>query len=342
MSPRPVLEFLAQHWIKYLVVTHVRDGAESGAWKRALGIVDQLVWSVSPKSSTEERRKLASVVPALLKEVKAGLNAAEVEDAVAFAFFKDLIRCHTAAIQIAPPQPAPSTEAKQPVEAPVRDAVGAEVKAAIQSAVQGALSIAPEPLPKAPPTNANKAIARTGTPAPAKPTTAATPASASARGAPSVAPPVSSKVAPSVAPAQSIAPPMAGALKPRVPSSTSARHGEPPPIPGNADDLNFVAPIVAKNPFGEGKVRVDDLDFTVLLKTPSNPSGPAVAAQKATIELPPGIALGCWVEITGVEGSEGPTPAKLQYVSPLESHFLSSIEWVRKCTNVHAPCCRCD
>ncbi len=86
--------------------------------------------------------------------------------------------------------------------------------------------------------------------------------------------------------------------------------------------MNFVAPIVVKNPFGAGKVQVDDLDFTVLLKTPSNPSEGAVAAKKATIELPQGMVLGCWVEITGIEGSDGPTTAKLHYISPLESHFL--------------------
>jgi hypothetical protein len=55
-APRPVVEFLVKEWIKYLVVVIARDGAESALAKSALETIDQLLWSVAPKASPEERR----------------------------------------------------------------------------------------------------------------------------------------------------------------------------------------------------------------------------------------------------------------------------------------------
>jgi hypothetical protein len=60
---------------------------------------------VQPKDTVEERRKLATVVPPLLKRLAAGLKAAEIGDEVREAFFAELMRLHTA-IMSAPPKDA--------------------------------------------------------------------------------------------------------------------------------------------------------------------------------------------------------------------------------------------
>src|SRR5258706_8461152 len=77
--PRPVIEFLVHQWVKPLLIVHVRRGQHSDAWKNSLATMDLLVWSVEAKHTPEERSKLATVVPDLLKRLTAGLKIADVE-----------------------------------------------------------------------------------------------------------------------------------------------------------------------------------------------------------------------------------------------------------------------
>ncbi|MGQ0579181.1 MAG: DUF1631 family protein [Betaproteobacteria bacterium] len=92
--PRPVHEFLVHQWVKSLLIVHVRRGQHSDAWKNSLETMDMLVWSVEPKHTPEERRKLATVVPELTKRLGAGLKIADVEDAIVERFFSDLKKLH--------------------------------------------------------------------------------------------------------------------------------------------------------------------------------------------------------------------------------------------------------
>jgi len=104
--PGPVLEFLVQQWLKLLLLVHVKEGTGSQAWKDALESMDQLIWSVEPKSTTKERGKLAAVVPGLIKRLGVGLKTAGIEDAVRNQFFDSLMKYHTQAIS-APAQGKP-------------------------------------------------------------------------------------------------------------------------------------------------------------------------------------------------------------------------------------------
>ena len=110
--PGPVLEFIIEQWLKLMMLIHVKRGAGSEPWNRAIEVMDQLIWSVQPKESTEERRKLATTVPVLLKNVTAGLQAAGIEDEVRERFYTELMRVHTAILS-APPKgaaaPMPAT-----------------------------------------------------------------------------------------------------------------------------------------------------------------------------------------------------------------------------------------
>jgi hypothetical protein len=95
LEPGPVLEFLVEQWLKLMLIIHVRRGAQSEAWQHALEAMDQLIWSVQPKDSAEERRQLAAVVPPLLKRLGAGLEVAGVEHEVREFFFAELMKIHT-------------------------------------------------------------------------------------------------------------------------------------------------------------------------------------------------------------------------------------------------------
>lgn len=102
-TPEVVVEFLAQQWIKLLLLVHVKDGIESDEWKQGLETVDRLIWSIEPKAGLEERRSLAAAVPKLVKTITEGLKRACVEDSVRSAFFGELMKLHTKAISAAMP-----------------------------------------------------------------------------------------------------------------------------------------------------------------------------------------------------------------------------------------------
>ncbi len=96
--PGPVLEFVVQEWLKVLMLVYVRDGKGSEPWKEALCTMDELLWSVEPKGSIEERRKLATLVPGLIRKLAAGLSIAGAEDDVRAQFFAKMMNYHTQAI----------------------------------------------------------------------------------------------------------------------------------------------------------------------------------------------------------------------------------------------------
>lgn len=101
--PGPVLEFIIEQWLKLMMLIHVKRGPASEPWNRSIEVMDQLIWSVQPKEGLEDRRKLATTVPVLLKSIAAGLQAAGIEDAVREQFFTELMRFHTAILS-APPK----------------------------------------------------------------------------------------------------------------------------------------------------------------------------------------------------------------------------------------------
>jgi hypothetical protein len=115
-APRVIVEFFVQHWIKYMLIVHARDGKDSEGWKTALDTIDQLLWSTEPKSTQEERRKLASSIPGILKRVREGVTSGGIASEDSTAFFSALMRCHTEVMQ-APPKAKEPTVLKMKVAA---------------------------------------------------------------------------------------------------------------------------------------------------------------------------------------------------------------------------------
>jgi hypothetical protein len=91
-----------------------------------------------------------------------------------------------------------------------------------------------------------------------------------------------------------------------------------------AESLDFTAPITVQNPFGGGKVQVDDLDFTT--KPAAGPATPAAtaAAKRDAIpaELPGNLVVGTWVGIREKNPNEPRRSVKLSFISPLKTRYL--------------------
>ena len=102
--PAAVTEFLAKHWIKYPLIMYARHGKDSDAWKESLVTVDQLLWSLEPKPTMEERRQLAKTIPSLLKGLRAGAEASGISPDASATFYAHLMKCHTDIMQAPPPK----------------------------------------------------------------------------------------------------------------------------------------------------------------------------------------------------------------------------------------------
>ncbi|HHJ12982.1 MAG TPA: DUF1631 domain-containing protein [Gammaproteobacteria bacterium] len=89
-----VREFIAGHWKNLLFICCARDGKDSEAWKEAVATMDELIWSVKPKPTREERQKLVAIQPHLLERLRAGMQRLSVPAHEREEFIARLIRAH--------------------------------------------------------------------------------------------------------------------------------------------------------------------------------------------------------------------------------------------------------
>ncbi|MBL0142084.1 MAG: DUF1631 domain-containing protein [Betaproteobacteria bacterium] len=97
--PEAVRAMLEDVWVRALVGTHVLHGEGSSPWEAMLATVDELLWSVEPKSRAEDRRRLVAGIPALLRRVQEGMSLAGVDEAMREAFLGALVDCHADAVR---------------------------------------------------------------------------------------------------------------------------------------------------------------------------------------------------------------------------------------------------
>lgn len=97
--PEPVRAFLEQVWEKALVVSYAAHGEGSERWAITLGTMDDLIWSTAPKENGEDRKKLVSLLPELLKRLHAGMDLIALPPEARNRFFAELVRCHAQAVK---------------------------------------------------------------------------------------------------------------------------------------------------------------------------------------------------------------------------------------------------
>lgn len=151
-SPVPnfLATFLRQRWQGALEHVYLERGEESEAWSSAVSTLEDLVWSVQPKRSVEDRRHLVALLPSLLKRLSAGMQHRgwAVDDRE--AFMSNLVEAHAAAVKPSlstdrSPTAAVAEQAR--AEAEIAKAAGDEAKAAKAEALADAMQQAvPEPV----------------------------------------------------------------------------------------------------------------------------------------------------------------------------------------------------
>ena len=309
--PRLILKFLVEHWVKLLLLTHARHGEDSDAWKSALETMDLLIWSVTHKKSVEERRRLATMLPGLLKRLYAGLGALGTEDSIRTQFLTRLMRLHTKLISGASPQPSQNAAPAPARAGDQRQAKPADLATRTDAVPAAQPSRAAAPLPEKAPgmqplpvPSIESDKAATAERAPAAPE--------SLEGTPAATPRVAQHHI---------------SAQPAEPKPATAAESEL--APGADEDAEpAVAPptfssVTIKNPFGDGDIEVEEISLSDLPGVP----GPA-SARRGTSDKPKDqetlpvtrLKEGDWIEFRNAEDQR--VQARLSYISPLKGTYL--------------------
>jgi hypothetical protein len=96
----PVLRgMLAETWVRALAKVHVAEGDRSPRWQAMVTTMDELLWSVEPKVVAEDRKRLVTMLPGMLKQVQDGLSRGDLGEDKRNAFLAALVDCHAAAVK---------------------------------------------------------------------------------------------------------------------------------------------------------------------------------------------------------------------------------------------------
>lgn len=95
--PAVIRQILEGAWSKVLFITCVKDGPQGLIWESQLELMDRLIWSVQPSANPEQRQNVLARIPALLNDLREGLNAILYNPFEMTRLFKELeaehIRC---------------------------------------------------------------------------------------------------------------------------------------------------------------------------------------------------------------------------------------------------------
>lgn len=99
VAPRVVADFLRDHWTSVLAADYLQGGQSGQSWHDDESVLDDLLWSIQPKSDSEERRRLGQMVPGLLSRIKAGLDRIGVQAEARAPFLDACFTLQAAAIR---------------------------------------------------------------------------------------------------------------------------------------------------------------------------------------------------------------------------------------------------
>jgi hypothetical protein len=94
-----IKEFLLGAWVKVLVAATVRSETQPGFAKAFREVIHELVWSVQPKASTEDRNKLVKLIPNMIRVLRDGLGLINVPERERELFFTQLMESHAMAVK---------------------------------------------------------------------------------------------------------------------------------------------------------------------------------------------------------------------------------------------------
>jgi hypothetical protein len=92
-------QFLVGTWVQVLVQASLRDDQTKGFSRSFREAIHELVWSVQPKATKEERRRLVELIPVLTRIVRDGLALIRLPQHEQDDFFRNLMASHAFAVK---------------------------------------------------------------------------------------------------------------------------------------------------------------------------------------------------------------------------------------------------
>jgi len=86
-------------WVRALAKAHLAEGERSPRWQALVTTMDDLLWSVEPKVVADDRKRLVTMLPGMLKHVQDALTRGEMSDEKRAAFLAALVDSHAAAVK---------------------------------------------------------------------------------------------------------------------------------------------------------------------------------------------------------------------------------------------------
>ena len=114
--------FLEGRWSAALALAYTIEDSRPGAVDNATRTMEDLIWSVKPKATQEQRKALIARLPALLASLNNWLDATRWQDAERLQFFAELAECHASIVR-APIELLPERQLELALEAAQQDAL---------------------------------------------------------------------------------------------------------------------------------------------------------------------------------------------------------------------------
>ncbi|MBY0239044.1 MAG: DUF1631 domain-containing protein [Burkholderiaceae bacterium] len=136
--------FLENRWVNVLTLAYSVEEEKPGAVQHATQTMDDLIWSVKPKITPDERKQLIGKLPKLLSTLNKWLDIIKWQDAERLQFFAELAECHASIVR-APLEVSPERQVELAMEAAQKAAERRQALAAQAAARPRAAAVPPPP-----------------------------------------------------------------------------------------------------------------------------------------------------------------------------------------------------
>ncbi len=101
--------FLEDKWVPVLTLAYTLEEEKPNAVQSAVGTMDDLIWSVKPKITAQQRKELLAKLPSILARLNKWLKFVKWDDAERERFFAELAETHASIVRA----PLPLTPERQ-------------------------------------------------------------------------------------------------------------------------------------------------------------------------------------------------------------------------------------
>jgi hypothetical protein len=121
--------FLRNQWREVMARAWLNVEVQPEQWEQTLMVMEQLIWSTEPKTRTKERHQLVAILPDLVRNLNASLDAIEWTGEARAKFTRRLMATHRLAIRMTRATPTNTASA------PLQETAGADSTRAAETRV---------------------------------------------------------------------------------------------------------------------------------------------------------------------------------------------------------------